>query len=119
MLECDLLNLNKEFKKTITLKEICLFLKALFSNQEKIQRVLSIKKHTKCSIFESIKLYNLPIDMQFMVFNYSFPQNCKYIFLQMIKDKMTENNFSDTFSYNLNRIERLELSIYYNKKFYK
>lgn len=119
MLECDLINLNKEFKKTITLKEICSFLKALFSNEENIKRVLSIKKHTQCSIFETIKLYNFPADFQVIVLHYTFPQNCKYLFLQMIKDKMTANNFSDTFTMNLKKSERIELSLYYNKKFYK
>ncbi len=119
MLETDIRNLNSHFKQRLSFIQILLFIKSFyFDKNDLILSLFKLKENTNCSFFEIIKIFYFPSNLQMLVLNYSFPKNCQTLFLQIVKDSITKDNFSNTFSLTLNKLERLELSFFYNKKFY-
>ena len=119
MLETDIKKLNSHFNQPLSFLHIVLFVKAfLFDKNDLILSLINLKKHSNCSIFEIIKVFNLPSDLQDLILGYSFQPNCKHLFIQIVKDSLNKNNFSNTFTLNLNKRQRIELSLFYNQKFY-
>lgn len=114
-----IIHLNKFFKN-VTILQIMITLKQLTFNKEKdeIQRLITLKNHTNCSICEIAAVNYMPEPFKSFIFSYPFQLMCNYLLLEIIKNNLNKDNFSDSFLVDLTKKERIELSIYYNNKFF-
>ncbi len=115
----NILILNQYFKKILSIKELYSAMVAFIKKEQSAIPVLNLYHSTQCGLIQAAKVYHMPKNIQQLVLEHKFSKESKNLFLDIVKDNLKEHNFSDTFSLNLNRFERLELSLFYNKKFYK
>lgn len=115
----NILILNEYFKKNLSIKKLYSAISSFVKKDPSAIPVLNLYHSTSCSIFQAAKIYHMPKNIQQLVLEHKFSKESKNLFLDIVKDNLTEHNFSDTFVLKLNKLERIELSIYYNKKFYK
>ncbi len=114
-----IIQINKFFKN-VTILKFLITIKQLTFNKEKaeIKQLIQLKNHTNCSIFEIAAVNYMPEQFKSFIFSYPFQLRCNYLLLEIIKNNLNIDNFSDTFVIDLTKKERLELSIHYNKTFY-
>lgn len=114
-----IIQINKFFKD-VTILKFLMTLKQLTFNKEKaeIKKLIQLKNYTNCSICEIAAVNYMPEQFKSFIFSYPFQLRCNYLLLEIIKNNLNADNFSDTFVIELTRDERLELSLHYNKKFY-